>query len=215
MSFELGGKSPFLVFDDADLDAAAATAAYQYDNSGQVCLAGTRLLVQESVRDAFLERFAHHAQEITVGDPREPATTYGPLIHPVALERVTGHVQRAVEAGATLAFGGHSLGGLYYAPTLFTDIPPGAEILQHEVFGPVLTLQTFTDEDGGRSPGQRHRLRAGGDHLYGLGGPRRPRQCRGGRRHRVGQLLLRARPGDAVRGRAALGRGPRGRTPLV
>ncbi len=147
VSFELGGKSPFLVFEDADLDAAAATAAYQYDNSGQVCLAGTRLLVQRSVRDAFLERFAQRVQEITVGDPRESATTYGPLIHPVALERVAGHVQRAVDAGATLAFGGHALGGLYYAATLFTDIPPRAEILQHEVFGPVLTLQTFAEED--------------------------------------------------------------------
>jgi aminomuconate-semialdehyde/2-hydroxymuconate-6-semialdehyde dehydrogenase len=160
VSFELGGKSPFLVFEDADLDAAAATAAYQYDNSGQVCLAGTRLLVQRSVRDAFLERFAQRTQAITVGDPRESATTYGPLIHPVALERVTGHVQRAVDAGATLAFGGHSLGGLYYAATLFTDIPPGAEILQHEVFGPVLTLQTFADED--------EAVRLANDSDYGL-----------------------------------------------
>jgi acyl-CoA reductase-like NAD-dependent aldehyde dehydrogenase len=146
VSFELGGKSPFIVFDDADLDAAAATAAYQYDNSGQVCLAGTRLLVQESARDAFLERFEARVAEIRVGDPRDAATTYGPLIHPVALERVTGHVQRARAAGARLAFGGESLGGLYYAPTLFVDVPAEAEILHHEVFGPVLTLQSFADE---------------------------------------------------------------------
>jgi aminomuconate-semialdehyde/2-hydroxymuconate-6-semialdehyde dehydrogenase len=146
VSFELGGKSPFIVFDDADLDAAAATAAYQYDNSGQVCLAGTRLLVQRSILDEFLERFTARVSEIAVGDPREPATTYGPLIHPVALERVTGHVERALAAGARLAFGGRSLGGLYYAPTLFTDIPSEAEILTHEVFGPVLTLQAFEDE---------------------------------------------------------------------
>lgn len=146
VSFELGGKSPFIVFDDADLDAAAATAAYQYDNSGQVCLAGTRLLVQESIHDEFLERFTARSQEIRVGDPRETSTTYGPLIHPVALERVTGHVERALSEGARLVFGGRSLGGLYYAPTLFTDIPSGAEILTHEVFGPVLTLQTFAEE---------------------------------------------------------------------
>ncbi|MDQ6732388.1 MAG: aldehyde dehydrogenase [Actinomycetota bacterium] len=146
VSFELGGKSPFVVFADADLDAAAATAAYQYDNSGQVCLAGTRLLVQRSILDTFLERLESRVQEITVGDPRDPATTYGPLIHPVALERVNGHVERAIAAGARLVFGGHSLGGLYYAPTLFTDLPADAEILQHEVFGPVLTLQTFNDE---------------------------------------------------------------------
>jgi acyl-CoA reductase-like NAD-dependent aldehyde dehydrogenase len=146
VSFELGGKSPFIVFDDADLDAAAATAAYQYDNSGQVCLAGTRLLVQRSVLDEFVEGFTARVSEIAVGDPRDPATTYGPLIHPVALERVTGHVERALAAGARLAFGGHSLGGLYYAPTLFTDIPSEAEILTHEVFGPVMTLQAFADE---------------------------------------------------------------------
>jgi 5-carboxymethyl-2-hydroxymuconic-semialdehyde dehydrogenase len=146
VSFELGGKSPFMVFEDADLDAAAVTAAYQFDNSGQVCLAGTRLLVQAAVADEFLARFIARSGEIRVGDPRDPATTYGPLIHPVALERVTGHVGRALAEGARLVFGGQSLGGLYYAPTLFTDIPPQAEILTQEVFGPVLTLQTFTDE---------------------------------------------------------------------
>ncbi|MBV9799126.1 MAG: aldehyde dehydrogenase [Solirubrobacterales bacterium] len=146
VSLELGGKSPFIVFEDADLDAAAGTASYQYDNSGQVCLAGTRLLVQSSVLDDFLERFKARVGEIRVGDPREAETTYGPLIHPVALERVTGHVERAIAAGAQLAFGGHSLGGLYYAPTLFVDVPNSAEILQREVFGPVLTLQSFDDE---------------------------------------------------------------------
>jgi aminomuconate-semialdehyde/2-hydroxymuconate-6-semialdehyde dehydrogenase len=147
VSFELGGKSPFLVFEDADLDAAAGTAAYQYDNSGQVCLAGTRLLVQRSVMEPFLQRFRARVDEIVVGDPREDATTYGPLIHPVALERVTGHVERAREAGARLVFGGEPLGGLYYPPTLFADVPGEAEILQREVFGPVLTLQTFADEE--------------------------------------------------------------------
>jgi aminomuconate-semialdehyde/2-hydroxymuconate-6-semialdehyde dehydrogenase len=146
VSFELGGKSPFIVFEDADLDAAAATAAYQYDNSGQVCLAGTRLLVQRAIIDGFLDRFMARVAEIRVGDPRDPATTYGPLIHPLALERVTGHVERALAGGARLAFGGHSLGGLYYPPTLFVDVPAAAEILTHEVFGPVLTLQTFEDE---------------------------------------------------------------------
>jgi acyl-CoA reductase-like NAD-dependent aldehyde dehydrogenase len=127
--------------------AAAATAAYQYDNSGQVCLAGTRLLVQHSVMEPFLERFNARVEEIVVGDPREPETTYGPLIHPVALERVTSHVARAKEAGARLVFGGEPLDGLYYPPTLFTDVPDDAEILQREVFGPVLTLQAFEEEE--------------------------------------------------------------------
>jgi len=149
VSFELGGKSPFLVFGDADLDAAAATAAYQYDNSGQVCLAGTRLLVQDDVAGDFLDRFRAEVDRIRVGDPREEGTTYGPLIHPVALERVEGHVRRAQEEGARLLFGGERLDGLYYPPTLFTDVPADAEILQREVFGPVLTLQTFASEEDG------------------------------------------------------------------
>ena len=146
VSFELGGKSPFLVFADADLDDAAATAAYQYDNAGQVCLAGTRLLVEDAVLEPFLERFLERVAAIVVGDPRERATTYGPLIHPVALERVSARVARAREQGARLRFGGEPLHGLYYPPTLFDCVPPGAEILQTEVFGPVLTLQGFADE---------------------------------------------------------------------
>ncbi len=123
VSFELGGKSPFIVFEDADLDAATATAAYQFDNSGQVCLAGTRLLVQASIHDEFLERFVARSAEIRVGDPRVADTTYGPLIHPVALQRVTGHVGQALADGARLVFGGESLGGLYYAPTLVHRCP--------------------------------------------------------------------------------------------
>jgi aminomuconate-semialdehyde/2-hydroxymuconate-6-semialdehyde dehydrogenase len=146
VSFELGGKSPFVVFADCDLDAAAATAAYQYDNAGQVCLAGTRLLVEQSVLEPFLERLRERVDGIVVGDPRRADTTYGPLIHPVALERVTARVQRARDDGARLLFGGESLGGLYWPPTLFTDVPPDAAILRTEVFGPVLTLQGFADE---------------------------------------------------------------------
>jgi aminomuconate-semialdehyde/2-hydroxymuconate-6-semialdehyde dehydrogenase len=146
VSFELGGKSPFVVFADCDLEAAAATAAYQYDNSGQVCLAGTRLLVEESVMEPFLALFRDRVAAIVVGDPRAAETTYGPLIHPVALERVNTRVARALADGAKLAFGGEPLGGLYYPPTLFTDVPSGAEILRTEVFGPVLTVQGFADE---------------------------------------------------------------------
>jgi len=147
VSFELGGKSPFLVFADADLDEAVKTAVYQYDNSGQVCLAGTRLLVERSIHDAFRERMRAAVQDIRVGDPRDPATSYGPLIHPVALERVQGHVARALQQGARLAWGGSRIDGLYFEPTLFVDVPPAADILRNEVFGPVLTLQPFADED--------------------------------------------------------------------
>jgi acyl-CoA reductase-like NAD-dependent aldehyde dehydrogenase len=150
VSFELGGKSPFLVFADADLDRAVETATYQYDNAGQVCLAGTRMLVDESVVDDFVDRFLAGVGERKLGDPRDPATDIGPLITREHLARVEGFVRRAVDDGARLVIGGRiapELGGLYYEPTLFTDVRQGMEIVQKEVFGPVLTLQTFRDED--------------------------------------------------------------------
>jgi acyl-CoA reductase-like NAD-dependent aldehyde dehydrogenase len=150
VSFELGGKSPFLVFADADLDRAVETATYQYDNAGQVCLAGTRMLVDESVADDFVDRFLAGVGERKLGDPRDPATDIGPLITREHLARVEGFVRRAVDDGARLVIGGRiapELGGLYYEPTLFTDVRQGMEIVQKEVFGPVLTLQTFRDED--------------------------------------------------------------------
>jgi acyl-CoA reductase-like NAD-dependent aldehyde dehydrogenase len=143
---ELGGKGPLIVFADADLDAAAARAAGQYDDAGQVCLAGTRLLVQESIREAFLERFHAAVDAQVLGDPRDDETTIAPLIHPEHLERVDGFVQRAVAEGHRLVRGGHRLEGLHYEPTLFEPRSNDAEIVQREVFGPVLTFQTFSEE---------------------------------------------------------------------
>jgi 5-carboxymethyl-2-hydroxymuconic-semialdehyde dehydrogenase len=144
VSFELGGKSPLIVFEDADKDRTA-NMIEQYDNAGQVCLAGARLLVQESIAE---EMMARSRRKLKQDDPRD-FTTKSPLIHPEHLQRVDGFVQRAIQSGARLVYGGKvnpELGGLYYQPTLFTDIPEGAEILQKEVFGPVLTFQTFKDE---------------------------------------------------------------------
>ncbi|MEO8476183.1 MAG: aldehyde dehydrogenase [Actinomycetota bacterium] len=149
-SLELGGKSPFVAFADADLDAVVKQAVNQFDNAGQVCLAGTRLLIEASLRDAFLERFITAASAIVQGDPRDEATDIGPLITREHFDRVDGFVQRARDGGAEVVFGGgpnDELGGLYYRPTLFAGAPPASEILTHEVFGPVLTLQTFDDED--------------------------------------------------------------------
>lgn len=143
---ELGGKGPLIVFDDADLDAAAKKAAGQYDDSGQVCLAGTRLLVQESVREAFLERFRAYVGEHKLGDPREGETTISPLIHPEHLARVEAFVERARANGDTIVTGGERAGGLHYAPTLIEPKSNDSEIVQREVFGPVLTFQTFADE---------------------------------------------------------------------
>lgn len=151
-SFELGGKSPTVILDDADLDLAVDLAIEQYDNAGQVCLAGTRLLVQEGIADAFAQRFAERAAEIRQGDPRDESTQIGPNIHLKHIERVQGFIDRAKSDGATVAYGGEvntELGTHYFKPTLIVDAPSGSEILTQEVFGPVLTMQTFrTDEEG-------------------------------------------------------------------
>jgi 5-carboxymethyl-2-hydroxymuconic-semialdehyde dehydrogenase len=150
VSLELGGKSPLLVFADADLDLAVRHAVGQYDNAGQVCLAGTRLLVDERIADDFTARFLDAAAALRQGDPRDDDTDMGPNITRAHLERVDGFVRRAVAAGARPLLGGTvnaDLGGLYYRPTLLAGAKPGSEILTEEVFGPVLTLQTFSGED--------------------------------------------------------------------
>ena len=151
-SFELGGKSPTVILDDADLDLAVDLAVEQYDNAGQVCLAGTRLLVQRGIAEAFTERFRERASQIRQGDPRDEDTQIGPNIHLKHIERVQGFVDRARSDGATIAYGGDvntDLGPHYFRPTLVVDAQPGSEILTQEVFGPVLTMQVFdTDEEG-------------------------------------------------------------------
>jgi acyl-CoA reductase-like NAD-dependent aldehyde dehydrogenase len=148
VSLELGGKSPFVVFADADLDAAAATVAQQFTNAGQVCLAGTRLLVERSVAATFQHRVLAACSDATVGDPRQRGVRVGPLIHPRQLARVDGYVSRALAEGAHALIGGglHPRGGLYYQPTILDGMAPGAEIVTDEVFGPVLTWQTFGTE---------------------------------------------------------------------
>ncbi|HUA33824.1 MAG TPA: aldehyde dehydrogenase [Candidatus Binataceae bacterium] len=149
VAFELGGKSPFIICADADLDAAAQTAAGQYFNAGQVCLAGTRLLVDAKVADEFQAKFRAAASHMTVGDPRDKNTRIGPLITPEHYKRVEGFVERALKAGVKPVWGGHrhSAGELYFEPTLLEGVSQEQEIVQREVFGPVLTWQTFRDED--------------------------------------------------------------------
>ncbi|MEY4606754.1 MAG: hypothetical protein RLY45_1514, partial [Actinomycetota bacterium] len=131
---ELGGKGPFIVFADADLDAAAKKAAGQYDDSGQVCLAGTRLLVEASIRNEFLARFHHHADQHVLGDSRDTATTISPMIHPEHLARVAGFVERSRAAGDTVLRGGQrsALGGddgLWYEPTLIEPRSNDSEVV--------------------------------------------------------------------------------------
>ena len=144
---ELGGKGPFVVFADADLDAAAHRAAWQFDDSGQVCLAGTRLLVAAEIRDEFLGRFHHHADALVLGDPRDPATDIAPLAHPDHRDQVHQFVERARSAGDVIVRGGHPIdGSLHYEPTLIEPASNHSEVVQREIFGPVLTFQTFADE---------------------------------------------------------------------
>lgn len=146
LSLELGGKSPLVVLDDADLQMAVDMAVEQYDNAGQVCLAASRLLVHNNLVDDFLDGFLAKVGELRQGDPRDLQTDIGPLISRSHLERVDGFVQRAIAGGSHPVLGGGpncELGGLYYLPTLFRNPPEGSEILTEEVFGPVLTLQSF------------------------------------------------------------------------
>jgi betaine-aldehyde dehydrogenase/5-carboxymethyl-2-hydroxymuconic-semialdehyde dehydrogenase len=145
---ELGGKGPLLVFADADLEAAARKAAGQYDDAGQVCLAGTRLLVEGSTAERFLELFHRFCDDHVLGDPRDDATTVSPLIHRDHLARVEGFVERARANGDEIVRGGRRAGrgGLWYEPTLVVPRSNESEIVQREVFGPVLTFQTFRNE---------------------------------------------------------------------
>lgn len=149
VSMELGGKSPFIVCADADLKAAAQTVAGQYINAGQVCLAGTRVLVEESIADVFLGHVREAVAHMTVGDPREATTRVGPLIHPEHFARVQGFVTRARKEGVEVLWGGerHNQGELYFQPTLFSGPSRDQEIFQSEVFGPVLTWNTFKSDD--------------------------------------------------------------------
>lgn len=165
VSFELGGKSPLIVFEDAALDLALENMIEQYDNSGQVCLSGTRIMVQESIADEMLERMREAASKLKQGSPLEHDTKVGPLIHPKHFERVDGFVKRAIRDGATLVYGGKpnaALGGLYYEPTLFTNVDENSELYQKEVFGPVLIFETFKDE--------AEAIRKANNTQYGLAG---------------------------------------------
>jgi 5-carboxymethyl-2-hydroxymuconic-semialdehyde dehydrogenase len=149
-SFELGGKSPFIVLADADLELAADLAVEQYDNAGQVCLSGTRILVHASIAEAFSAVFRAKAEALRQGDPRDPETDIGPQVHPTHFDRVKGFVDRASAQGANIVFGGtpnDELGGLYFRPTLVNEPTPGSEIVTEEIFGPVLTMQTFSSDD--------------------------------------------------------------------
>ena len=150
VSLELGGNAPFIVFDDADLDAAVAGAmASKYRNAGQTCVCANRVLVQDGVYDAFAARMAAAVAGLKVGDGLEDGTQQGPLIDMRAVEKVEEHIADAVGKGASVAVGGerHALGGSFFTPTLLTGVTPAMAVAREETFGPVAPLFRFSTED--------------------------------------------------------------------
>ena len=151
MSMELGGKSPAVVFADADLDAAIDSTLFGvFSLNGERCTAGSRILVERSIYDEFCERYAARAKNIVVGDPSDPKTEVGALVHPEHYEKVMSYVEIGKGEGRLLAGGGRPEGldtGNYVAPTVFADVSPDARIFQEEIFGPVVGITPFDSDD--------------------------------------------------------------------
>jgi 5-carboxymethyl-2-hydroxymuconic-semialdehyde dehydrogenase len=152
LSMELGGKSPAVVFADADLDAAIDSTLFGvFSLNGERCTAGSRILVERPVYEEFLQRYAARARKIVVGDPHDPTTEVGALVHPDHYAKVMSYVELGKTEGRLLAGGGRPPGlpeGNYVAPTVFADVKPDARIFQEEIFGPVVAITPFdTDEE--------------------------------------------------------------------
>ena len=150
VSMELGGNAPFIVFDDADLDAAVEGAmASKYRNTGQTCVCANRLLVQDGVYDAFAEKLAQAVRELKVGNGFEKDVPQGPLIEMASVEKVEEHIADAVAKGAKVAVGGkrHELGGTFFEPTLLTGVTAEMQVAREETFGPLAPLFRFHTEE--------------------------------------------------------------------
>jgi len=166
VTLELGGKSPNIVFDDADLDAAVPGAISGiFAASGQTCIAGSRLLLQDGIYNAFVTRLVDLAGNAVLGDPMDPVTNISPVATKAQHEKILSYIQIAKGEGATCILGGKAAqpegsGGYFIEPTIFTDVRNDMRIAQEEVFGPVLSILRFTDED--------EAVRIGNDTAYGL-----------------------------------------------
>ena len=166
VGLECGGKTPNIIMADApDLDAAATAAAWGiFFNQGEVCNAGSRLLVQESVKDQVLEKVMKVGRRMRIGDPRDPKTQMGAIVDGVQFDRVMGYIASGRDEGATLAMGGQrtlaETGGYYIEPTVFDKVSNSMKIAQEEIFGPVLSTITFKDAE--------EAVRIGNDTIYGL-----------------------------------------------
>jgi acyl-CoA reductase-like NAD-dependent aldehyde dehydrogenase len=167
VTLELGGKSPNIVFDDADMEQAVDGALWAtFFHQGQVCESGTRLLLSESIHDEFVERLVERAKQIKVGDPMDYESDLGPLVSAAQRETVENYVRIGKEEGAKLALGGKRPEGdgfergYWYEPTIFTDVDSSMTIAQEEIFGPVLSVIKFKDDDDA--------VRIANDSIYGL-----------------------------------------------
>jgi len=149
-SMELGGNAPFIVFDDADLDAAIEGALIsKYRNAGQTCVCSNRLLVQDGIYDAFVEKLVAATAELAVGDGMRDGITMGPLVNAKAVSDVDELVQASISAGAKVALGGapHDLGGCFYQPTILTEVTSQMAVFRNEIFGPVAPVVRFSTEE--------------------------------------------------------------------
>ncbi len=165
VSLELGGKSASIVFADADLDVCVESSIFAvYDNAGQDCCARSRILVQKQIFDEFTDRFADRAAKLVVGDTADEATEMGPLITPAQRESVESYIGIGREEGATLVCGGERVGevGNYLSPAVFTGARPEMRIVQEEIFGPVVAMIPFEDE--------QEAIGLANDSIYGLSG---------------------------------------------
>jgi betaine-aldehyde dehydrogenase len=169
ISLELGGKSPNIVFADADFETAIDYALFAiFANQGQICSAGSRLLLEESIHDRFVERLAERARKIRVGPGNDPETEMGPLVSQAHMEKVLNYIQLGKEEGARLLCGGNRIvknsleTGYFVEPTIFVDTTPDMRIVQEEIFGPVLSVQKFQDE--------AEAIRLANHTVYGLAG---------------------------------------------
>jgi 5-carboxymethyl-2-hydroxymuconic-semialdehyde dehydrogenase len=165
LSMELGGKSPCIIFADADLDKAIDSALFGvFSLNGERCTAGSRILAQRAVYEAVVERLAARAEHIRVGEPSDPATEIGVLVHPAHYQRVLSYIKSGLDEGAVLAAGGQRPAelpsGNYLAATVFADVTPGMRIFREEIFGPVVCVTPFADEE--------EAVRLANDTRYGL-----------------------------------------------
>ncbi|MEM8748889.1 MAG: NAD-dependent succinate-semialdehyde dehydrogenase [Pseudomonadota bacterium] len=150
MGLELGGNAPFIVFDDADVDAAVAGAIFsKFRNNGQTCVCANRIYVQDGIYDEFAKKLASEVAKMVVGPGTQEGVTQGPLINEAAVAKVQDHVSDAQSKGATVLVGGkpHALGGQFYEPTVLTEVSPDMKVTREETFGPVAPLYRFTSEE--------------------------------------------------------------------